>query len=173
MIKENDYCVKDFGDYVYIEDSFSMKFGMEALKGRQIFAEFFFASKLAEYTPIIHSTLVEVLDCVAKEFSEREQEFPEGYSGDKSLQADGFKSTNIEAILSEAFSTIVDRIIFGTEKVVRINGKSLTEYVGLLFSYGYNDVVGHPANLLTGGLASKMGLIEANKIAKKLEAEIE
>ena len=79
---------------------------------------------------------------------------------------------NVREILLQIFSKMVEEILFGSKREVKIDGLSLPEACDLLFKYGFSEVLVHPVNMITGGLASKHNLLECCKKAKKIDEEI-
>lgn len=68
--KENEVCVKDIGFDLPTDFSFVMKNGAHAMNRRQIYAKFFYADRLREFTPLISATIAEVLDAVKANFGQ-------------------------------------------------------------------------------------------------------
>lgn len=171
MQKENEVCRKDLFTELPTDIGFIMKNGAHGLSRRQIFSKFFYPEKLEKFTPQIASTIKEILNKVVSDFDSKQQEFPTGYQT-ISTPDDGFKSFNVREILLEIFSKMVEEILFGSKRHVKIDGKSLPESVDLLFKYGLTQTMIHPANMLTGGLAGKFQLIECARKATELNSKI-
>lgn len=137
--KENETCIRVLTVTLPTDVGFITQNGAHGMSRRQIFAKFFYPDKLQEFTPQIASTIQEVLENVKKGFGGRIEEFPESL-GHKREQEDGFKSVNVRKILLEIFSKMVENILFGSKREVKIDGMSLPEACDLLFDYGFSQV---------------------------------
>lgn len=173
LLKENEVTRRIISVDLPTDLGFALKNGEHGLKRRSILAKLFYPERLNDFCPTISLTIERKLEELMGSFAKLSEEFPKGYEQRlDSKSSDGFKSINARAVITSMFYDMVENILFGSEREVKIDGMSLPEAANLLLKFGMSDAIPHPLNILSGGLASKYRLIECSRKADTLNAKI-
>lgn len=168
MLKENDVTNRILTVELPTHLGFPLVNGEHGLRKRSYLAKLFYAEKLNEFIPVINETVDSTLQSLAKNLPDLPEELPAGFVSSN----DGFKTLDCSKIITDMFYIMVDKILFGSKREVRIDGMSLLEAANLVFRHGLIEAISHPLNILSGGLASKYKLIECSRKAMVLNNEI-
>lgn len=159
FIKEVDCCRRENFTNFKIGTGFFMKGGKKALIERGIFTEFFQHDKLKLLIPGL-------LVIIKREIAELKSKI-EQMEKDK----DGYVAYKLDDFLAKVYGDITTEILFGSKDFPIINGETFNNAAVQALSFNFK-VMRNPLNILTFGLASKLGLIKAQTQYDKLVESI-